>query len=64
MSFLLFQLVPEKTEALEEIQPEHLYKHPLNNTWTLWYFESDKKKSWEENQREIISFETVEDFWR
>jgi len=53
----------EKTDALEEIPPELLYKHPLNNTWTLWYFENDKKRSWEENQREIISFETVEDFW-
>jgi len=54
---------PEKTDALEEISPELLYKHPLNHMWTLWYFENDKKKSWEENQREIISFDTVEDFW-
>lgn len=40
-----------------------LIKHPLHNTWTLWYYENDRKKSWEENQREITSFDTVEDFW-
>lgn len=60
----LFQPTLEKNEIIESIQPELLYKHPLNNTWTLWYFENDKKRSWEENQREITSFETVEDFWR
>lgn len=38
-------------------------KHPLHNTWTLWYYENDRKKSWEENLREITSFDTVEDFW-
>uniref|UniRef100_A0A1B6HUS2 eIF-4F 25 kDa subunit n=1 Tax=Homalodisca liturata TaxID=320908 RepID=A0A1B6HUS2_9HEMI len=55
--------VVEKAVVAEEIQPELMYKHPLNSTWTLWYYENDRKRSWEENQREIISFETVEDFW-
>jgi len=40
-----------------------LVKHPLQNTWTLWYFENDKKKSWAENLRPVTSFSTVEDFW-
>uniref|UniRef100_A0A1B6DE09 eIF-4F 25 kDa subunit n=1 Tax=Clastoptera arizonana TaxID=38151 RepID=A0A1B6DE09_9HEMI len=53
----------EKTETQIGIEPELLIKHPLQNTWTLWYFENDKKKSWEENLREIASFSTVEDFW-
>ncbi|CAG0893096.1 unnamed protein product [Darwinula stevensoni] len=38
-------------------------KHPLQNTWTLWFFKNDRTKAWEENQVEITSFATVEDFW-
>ena len=33
------------------------------NNWTLWFFKNDRNKSWEENQRPIITFSTVEDFW-
>jgi len=40
-----------------------MIKHPLQNSWTLWFFKNDKTKQWEENQREIITFNTVEDFW-
>uniref|UniRef100_A0A1L8EIU2 eIF-4F 25 kDa subunit n=1 Tax=Haematobia irritans TaxID=7368 RepID=A0A1L8EIU2_HAEIR len=47
----------------EEVRTEHLIKHPLQNTWTLWYLENDRSKSWEEMQNEITSFDTVEDFW-
>lgn len=49
---------------MEEYPPELLIKHPLQHTWTLWYYEHDKQKSWEESQREITSFDTAEDFWR
>lgn len=42
---------------------ELMIKHPLQNSWTLWFFKNDKTKQWEENQREIITFNTVEDFW-
>lgn len=38
-------------------------KHPLEHTWTLWYYENDRSKTWEENQREITSFSSAEDFW-
>ncbi|XP_067000029.1 eukaryotic translation initiation factor 4E-like [Anabrus simplex] len=38
-------------------------KHPLQHTWTLWYYENDRNRTWEENQKEIMSFDTVEDFW-
>lgn len=47
----------------DDLSGEMLIKHPLHNTWTLWYYENDRKKTWEENQREITSFATVEDFW-
>ncbi|KDR11192.1 eukaryotic translation initiation factor 4E-like [Zootermopsis nevadensis] len=55
----------EKKEdgVVDELPPELQIKHPLQNTWTLWYYENDRNKNWEENQKEIISFDTVEDFW-
>ena len=43
--------------------PEALMKHPLQNSWTLWFFKNDRTRSWEDNQRAIITFATVEDFW-
>ncbi|CAL7943326.1 unnamed protein product [Xylocopa violacea] len=46
-----------------EFPPEVLIKHPLQHTWTLWYYEPDRNKTWEESQREITSFDTAEDFW-
>lgn len=53
----------DETKEPEEVRTEHLYKHPLQNTWTLWYLESDRTKVWEDLQNEITSFDTVEDFW-
>ncbi len=38
-------------------------KHPLQNSWTLWFFKNDRSKSWEENLREVVTFDTIEDFW-
>jgi len=43
--------------------PEKIIKHPLQNAWTLWFFKNDKARTWEENQRPIITVTTVEDFW-
>ncbi|XP_073842184.1 eukaryotic translation initiation factor 4E1 isoform X1 [Musca autumnalis] len=53
----------ENNKETEEVRTEHLIKHPLQNTWTLWYLENDRSKSWEDMQNEITSFDTVEDFW-
>ena len=44
-------------------EPEKVMKHPLQNAWTLWFFKNDKARTWEENQRPIITVTTVEDFW-
>ena len=44
-------------------EPELLRKHPLQNAWTLWFFKNDKSRTWEENQRPIITVTSVEDFW-
>lgn len=40
-----------------------LVKHPLQHSWTLWYYEPDRNKSWEDNQNQVSTFNTVEDFW-
>ncbi|XP_058832346.1 eukaryotic translation initiation factor 4E-like isoform X1 [Topomyia yanbarensis] len=45
------------------VDPECLIKHPLQFTWTLWYLEPDRSKSWEDTLNEVTSFSTVEDFW-
>ncbi|XP_030378727.1 eukaryotic translation initiation factor 4E1-like [Scaptodrosophila lebanonensis] len=37
--------------------------HPLTNTWTLWYLENDRSKTWEDMLHEVTSFNTVENFW-
>ncbi|CAH0767945.1 unnamed protein product [Bemisia tabaci] len=55
------------TEVIEKTDTNtteaQIVKHPLQHTWTLWYFENDRSRKWEENQREVIDFNTVEDFW-
>lgn len=46
---------------------DYSVKHPLQNTWTLWFDNPGKKasaQSWADNLKEIISIDTVEDFWR
>ncbi|XP_068156634.1 eukaryotic translation initiation factor 4E1-like [Drosophila tropicalis] len=45
---------------VDEVAPR---KHPLQNTWTMWYLENDRNKSWEDMQNEITSVEFVENFW-
>jgi translation initiation factor 4E len=41
-------------------------KHPLHNSWTLWFDNPGKKSNsntWEQSLKELITFDTVEDFW-
>jgi len=40
-------------------------KHPLLNTWTLWFTKppSGKGDNWAELLKEVISFDSVEEFW-
>lgn len=30
-------------------------KHPLENTWTLWYYRKESGKSWEDSLKEVRS---------
>lgn len=42
-------------------------KHPLQNRWTLWYDNPSGKtnqQSWADQLKKVVTFETVEDFWR
>jgi len=57
-----FEVIANK-EAKAEVGPEEFLKHPLQNAWTLWFFKNDKARTWEENQRPILTVATVEDFW-
>merc|ERR1712029_429245 len=49
--------------VVPSLEGEVPMKHPLHNTWTLWFFKNDKRFDWETNQRPVIEFATVEDFW-
>lgn len=55
--------IETKDGGKEQVQLDSLIKHPLQNPWTLWYYENEKGKTWEANQHAITNFDTVEDFW-
>ncbi|KAI8914954.1 translation initiation factor eIF 4e-like domain-containing protein [Powellomyces hirtus] len=41
-------------------------KHPLQNRWTLWFDNPQKRTglhNWEKSLKNLITFDTVEDFW-
>jgi len=56
--------IAPKNEATETIsKPEMIIKHPLQNSWTLWYFKNVNSQTWKDNQRQVCTVSTVEDFW-
>jgi|SRR5579862_289924 translation initiation factor 4E len=42
-------------------------KHPLMNTWTLWFTKTPSatgpKEHWADLLKEVITFDSVEEFW-
>ncbi|XP_031618088.1 eukaryotic translation initiation factor 4E1-like [Contarinia nasturtii] len=55
---------PENASEIgKDASIESLIKHPLQNSWTLWYYDHEKGKTWEACQHQITTFDTVEDFW-
>ena len=50
----------EVNELATSMEQELSIKHPLQHAWTLWYYRNDRTKSWEENLREVVTFDTVE----
>jgi hypothetical protein len=59
---------PEKKDAKEPmtITKDFTTKHPLQNSWTLWYDNSTNAKNdqdWEQSLKPVYTLSTVEDFW-
>lgn len=54
---------PQTIVGKDTLPTESLIKHPLQNPWTLWYYDNEKGKTWEACQHQITNFDTVEDFW-
>lgn len=45
---------PISTAQDEQLPPTIIMKHPLENTWTMWYFKNDKQsKEWVDNLKEV-----------
>lgn len=41
------------------VSPDPVIKHPLENTWTMWYFKNDKQnKEWFDNLKEVSTTST------
>jgi translation initiation factor 4E len=59
------EIANKKITALEDAENYNV-KHPLQKSWTLWYDCPDKKanvKNWDEQLKNLVTFDTVEDFW-
>ncbi|KAH8378691.1 hypothetical protein KR009_000757, partial [Drosophila setifemur] len=56
-------LNPSFNRVMSLIDYDLAMKHPLEHTWTLWHWESDRSKSWIDMLSEVTSFNTVEDFF-
>jgi len=53
----------DRNQNQPSLNTEICNKHPLQNTWTLWFYKNDRSKDWSDNQKAVIDFSTVEDFW-
>ena len=61
----------ERDEEINHTEDkERFIKNPLQNAWTYWFFMFDdlsglrnQSKNWTNNQRQIHTVNTVEDFW-
>jgi len=42
---------------------ENVLKHSLQTAWTVWHYNNDRSQDWDKNLREVVSFDTIEDFW-
>lgn len=51
------------SEKLEGESTDAYIKHPLQNSWTIWFLHPDVNRDWNDRVIPIMSFDTVEDFW-
>lgn len=52
-----------ETVVKEEAMTNEEDRHPLQDSWSLWYLSSDKSKEWDDRLIKLMTFDTVEDFW-
>ncbi|KAK8149381.1 eukaryotic translation initiation factor 4E [Beauveria asiatica] len=63
----------EESDAVDSGKPVTVFhdkdnfnvKHPLQNKWTLWFTKppSGKSDNWNDLLKEVITFDSVEEFW-
>lgn len=55
----------DKTVTVFHDKDNFNVKHPLSNRWTLWFTKpaSGKGDNWNDLLEEVITFESVEEFW-
>lgn len=65
------KLTAEDGSPIGFIDPTNFnVKHPLQNKWTLWFDNPSNsqgrvdQKSWADQLKKVVTFDTVEDFWR
>ena len=74
LGYLVNKLEKAKIENGEEVEerirkdsPGRCIKKPLQNAWTLWFFQQDNignaTTTWMRKQKPIMTVSTVEDFW-
>lgn len=57
------QLSSGNADVKPEIDESQI-THPLATSWTFYYLDPDEaRKDWSKANREVLSFDTVEDFW-
>lgn len=54
---------PPDMQEQEDATTNEEGRHPLQDSWTLWYLSPDKTKDWDERTISLMTFDTVEDFW-
>lgn len=52
------------SELWDVLPPGLPARHPLQGEWTLWYLKGDRSKDWVECLREVVTFDSIEGFWR
>jgi len=55
----------KQIESIIEAENSHQkdYKHPLQHSWSFWYFKNDKSRDWKDNLIKIHDVPSVEAFW-
>lgn len=52
-----------KSNRIKNIQIEATKSHLLKREWSLWYFERESGKSWEQCLHEVAACKSIEEFW-